>query len=164
MISSTDDLVSPNLNQGDGLCISRLETNGCSCCDVEAVSICFRAVEFELGIRLDEMVMRTNLFIPLASLPHFPSLSFSIPPSISLYRPSCNPKPRGIQTHLYRPIPLTLNTQPNPPPPLIQLNLPRALHHDNRPRHPQPLILLLPRQRKNLHLPLPLHNRQKTTI
>ena len=63
VIPTTDDFISANLNKCNSLGISRLETDRSSCGDVKAVSICFDAVKLELGIRLDEVIVGTNLLV-----------------------------------------------------------------------------------------------------
>jgi hypothetical protein len=62
-IASADNLVTGNLNQGDGLGISRLETDRCAGGDIEAEPVGLQAVEVQLRIRLDEVVMRSDLAV-----------------------------------------------------------------------------------------------------
>lgn len=61
MISAANDLVATNLHQCNSLGISWLESDRCSCRNIETVAISFEAIKFELWIRFDEVVMRANL-------------------------------------------------------------------------------------------------------
>jgi hypothetical protein len=61
MVSTANDFVPTNCNQSDCLGISGFKANRCSSRNVKTITICFDAIELELGIRLDEMVMRANL-------------------------------------------------------------------------------------------------------
>jgi hypothetical protein len=61
MISAADYLVSCYFDESYGLGVAGFEADGCSGCDVESVAVGFDAVEFELGIGFDEVVMGTNL-------------------------------------------------------------------------------------------------------
>lgn len=63
--------MSADFDEGYGFCVSWFESDGCASCDIETVAVGFDAVEFELGVRFDEVVMGTNLRNISTSLPFF---------------------------------------------------------------------------------------------
>lgn len=69
MVSSSYYLVPSDFNESNSFGVAGFETNGCTRCDVEAVAVGFEAVEGELGVGFDKVVMGANL--PLSALyPH----------------------------------------------------------------------------------------------
>lgn len=67
VVPATDDLLPADLNERHGLRVAGLETDGCAGCDVEAVAVRLDAVELELRVRLDEVIMRTDLLASAGS-------------------------------------------------------------------------------------------------
>ena len=57
MVSSTNDFVPANFNEGNGLSVSGFETNRGASRNIKTVSIGFDAIEVELRIGFDEMIM-----------------------------------------------------------------------------------------------------------
>lgn len=60
-IATIDDLITANLYQCDRLSIAWLETYRSSSGDVESVAVGANAVELQLRVRFDEVVVRANL-------------------------------------------------------------------------------------------------------
>ena len=60
-VATSDYLCACDRAERHCLCVARLEPNCCARGDVEALSVGLSAVEDECGIRLDEVVMRSNL-------------------------------------------------------------------------------------------------------
>lgn len=60
-ISPGDDALSRNCTEYDGLCVSRFEANGCSRRDIQTFTVCETAIECQLRVSLNEMVMRSDL-------------------------------------------------------------------------------------------------------
>lgn len=56
-VPTADCLVAGDLDQRYDLGVTRLKTDCCACRDVQSIAICFDAVELELGITLDEVIM-----------------------------------------------------------------------------------------------------------
>lgn len=61
LVSALYDLIARDLNQGDGLGVTRLETYRSSGWDVQTISMRPNAIELQLWVCLDEVVMRSNL-------------------------------------------------------------------------------------------------------
>lgn len=61
IIPSGDYFITGDFNQCNGLTVAWLETDRCACRNIEAVSMGSDAVEGELGVCFDEMVVRPNL-------------------------------------------------------------------------------------------------------
>ena len=62
-ISPRYDFAACDFHQSNSLRVARLEPSCCARGDVEALSVGLSAVEDECGIRLDEVVMRSNLLM-----------------------------------------------------------------------------------------------------
>jgi predicted nucleic acid-binding Zn-ribbon protein len=56
-----DRAVAGNLNASNGLGVTWLEANRCSGCNVKSIAIRLDPIEVKLRIRLNEMVMRSDL-------------------------------------------------------------------------------------------------------
>ena len=71
-----------NLDQCDRFLVSGLETNGCASGNVQSIAVGFDPVEIELWVRLDEMIVRTNLdqYIPSSMLHTITVIIFACPP------------------------------------------------------------------------------------
>jgi hypothetical protein len=61
LVSTLDDLVPTNLDQRDSLGVARLEAYRGASRNVESVAMCPDAIELQLRVRLDEVVVRANL-------------------------------------------------------------------------------------------------------
>jgi hypothetical protein len=61
IVATLDDLFAANLNKRDGLGVAGLETDGCSCRNVETVTVGLNTIEFKLRVGFNEMIMRANL-------------------------------------------------------------------------------------------------------
>lgn len=60
-VASRDNFRAANVDEGDRLGVARFEADGGARRDVEPLTICLAAIERECRVRLDEVVVGTNL-------------------------------------------------------------------------------------------------------
>jgi hypothetical protein len=86
-ISTADDAMSTNLDERDRLRIAGLESNRCACGDIQSETVRLHAIKVQLWVRLDEMVMRSDLaIITTISIARSQSLSFFLSASYIEYK------------------------------------------------------------------------------
>jgi hypothetical protein len=62
LVSASDDLVSGDSAEGDGLGVAWLESDRCTCGDVESLSVSLGAIEAQTRVGFDEVIVGSDLY------------------------------------------------------------------------------------------------------